>query len=94
MTEFPFAHVPVEPDTRILLQQEAMFDDWPVLYQRWVWDGIYAESLIFLDADVAHLDDAALERFVRESPLIRDDSKITLKRGSNGYTFVNFNFES
>jgi hypothetical protein len=93
MTDSPFDQVPVESDTHILLQREARFEQWPVLHQHWVWDGIHAESLIFLDRDIDGIDDAALERLVRASTLVRDDSSITLTRRSNGYTFVNFNFE-
>ena len=93
MSDSPFANVPVEEDTRIVSSRETIFGDWPVLYQVWTWEGILAESLIFLAIEVAHLADEALERMVGASPLVKPDSSLTVARERDGYTFVNFNFE-
>ena len=90
-----FNDVPVEADTIILYSQGATLGLGPyeILYQKWFWDGITAESIIFSDEDVAGLDDSEIEAEVRESPLVQADSSITLAR-SAGYTFVNFNFKT
>ena len=66
----------------------ALYD---VLYQKWHYDGVNAESLIFEDKDVSGLDDNEIEMNVRTSPLLSENSQITLVR-SSGFTFVNFNF--
>jgi hypothetical protein len=87
-----FEELPVEEDTTILARLTTNFDDYPVIYEKWFWDGITAESIIFLTEDIQHLDDEALEKYVRESPLVREDSKMTIKRLER-YTFVNFNFD-
>ena len=89
-----FNDVPVEKDTIILFSENAHLGVYEVLYQKWFWDGITAESIIFAAKDVAGFDDNELEIMLRESPLVRQDSKITLERSAAGYTFANFNFET
>jgi len=44
-----FQNVPVEEDTKILFQAEGTLGEYRVLYQIWVWDGIFAESIIFAE---------------------------------------------
>jgi hypothetical protein len=89
-----FDGVPVEEDTNILFQQVANFGDYEVLYQKWVWDGITAESIIFDSKDVHKLSDDEVLEEVKSSPLLKLDTQITIKRTDDGYTFVNFNFEN
>jgi len=89
-----FDNVPVEEDTRILFRKEAKLGNYDVLYEMWSWEGISAESLIFVNDDVSDLTDEELEREVRKSPLVKKDSAITIKRLDIGFTFVNFNFET
>ena len=89
-----FNSVPVEDDTKIIFQLECSFGKYDVLYQKWFWDGIMAESIIFDDEDVSELNDEEIEAELRESPLIKKaNSCITIKRSESGFTFVNFNFE-
>jgi len=89
-----FQNVPVEEDTKILFQAEATLGEYEVLYQIWSWDGIFAQSIIFVNEDVAELKDNEIEAEVRRSPLLKEGSGITLKRSESGFTFVNFNFET
>ena len=89
-----FKNVPVEKDTKIIFQKEATLGEYEVLYQKWYWDGITAESIIFVNDDISGLDDNEIEVEVRASPLLNKDSSITLSRSESGYTFVNFNFET
>jgi hypothetical protein len=87
-------NVPVEEDTRILFRKEARLGNYDVLYERWSWEGISAESLIFSNDDVSDLTDEDLEQEVRKSPLVKKESAVTIKRLDAGFTFVNFNFET
>ena len=87
-----FDTVPVESDTKILSQTISKFGDYDVLYQKWFWSGITAESLIFANNDVAGLSHEKLEQDLRTSPLFKQGS-ITIKKSDSGFTFVNFNFE-
>ncbi len=89
-----FKNVPVEKGTKIIFQQEATLGEYEVLYQKWYWDGITAESIIFMNDDISGLNDNEIEFEVRTSPLLSQDSSITLSRSESGYTFVNFNFET
>jgi hypothetical protein len=88
-----FSNIPVEDDTTILFQTKALLGQYQVLYQKWVWDGIEAESIIFANEDVAGIDDADIEKLVRTSPIVQTGSSITMKR-LGSYTFVNFNFQA
>ncbi|MGR8940620.1 MAG: hypothetical protein ACU83V_06980 [Gammaproteobacteria bacterium] len=66
-----FANVPADAETRILFQQEARIGEYDVLYQKWVWEGISAESLIFVNDDIAGLEDDDLEKQVKALPLFK-----------------------
>jgi len=86
-----FDAVPVESDTAVLASLESRLGDYEVLYQKWIWDGIQAESFIFENGDVDGLDDEALEALARSSPMLSPGGSVTVKRGED-YSFVNFNF--
>ena len=89
-----FKDVPVDDDTSILFRKEAKLGKYQVLYERWSWDGISAESFIFESLDISDLTDEELEQEVRKSPLVKKESAVTLKRLDAGFTFANFNFET
>ena len=84
-----FAAVPIEKGTNILFELNATLDDYDVLYQMWNWDGITAESFIFLK-----LTDDEVKTLSKSSPMIKNDSELTMVRHEDGYTFVNFNFKA
>lgn len=88
-----FANVPKDEGTAIICQQETLFGDYPVLYQKWCWDGVVAESLIFANEDITGLSVEALTKAVAESPMNKLKSQITVKQSDSGFAFVNFNFE-
>jgi|GEM_PF-521729 len=87
-----FANVTVEDDTVILFSRECQLHDRDVLYQKWFWGGIMAESLIFVSDDVVTHSDEELEQEVCASPMVRSDTSMTVKRDDRGFVFVNFNF--
>lgn len=87
-----FDNVPVEEDTTILFQLEVTLGKYEVLYEKWCWDGITAESIIFVNEDVSNLDEKEIEQEVRSSPLVKQGEGMTVKRSDSGFTFVNFNF--
>ena len=88
-----FKTVSVEKDTRILFHKEIKLDKYDVLHEKWFWDGIKAESVIFANEDVADLSDEEVELIVKSSALPKLGSSFTLKRLESGFTFVNFNFK-
>ncbi|PIE46563.1 MAG: hypothetical protein CSA42_07845 [Gammaproteobacteria bacterium] len=87
-----FQNIPVDKDTKILHSQEVTLGEYQVLYEKWCWDGITAESIIFLAKDVFYLNDADIKKEVRKLAIVNADSDVTLKRSESGYVFVNFNF--
>ena len=87
-----FKNIPVEKDTKILFRSPMKWRELDIVYEKWYWDGITAESIIFLNEDVKEMDDEALEKDVSDGSLVQSDSKVTISRGDE-YTFVNFNFK-
>ena len=75
-----FDAVPIENDTNILFDLNATLDDYDVLYQMWNWDGITAESFIFLSTDILNLTDDEVKTLAKSSPMIKNDFEITMKR--------------
>jgi len=88
-----FKNIPLEEGTKILFSSPMRWGELDIVYQKWNWEGITAESIIFLTEDVKEMDDEALEDDVRDGPLVREDSQVTISRGDE-YTFVNFNFKA
>jgi hypothetical protein len=87
-----FSDVPLDPDTTILAQKEVEIGNLPALYQLWSWEGVLAASVIFHGDDVDGVSDEALLQMVQNSYTIPPEDKTTIKRGTEGYVFVNFNF--
>lgn len=77
--------------TKIVFSSPMKWGELDIVYEKWVWDGITAESVIFLTEEVKAMSDRALELDVRDGPLVQADSQVTIKRGDK-FTFVNFNF--
>ena len=88
-----FTDVLVDEDTTVILEKIGTLDQYEVLYQAWSWDGINAESIIFLSEDVSDLSDEQLKALVKSSPLVNQESKLTVNDRSGKYSFVNFNFK-
>lgn len=87
-----FKNVPKDNDTVILFEVVAKFGKFDAMYQKWLKDGIYGKSFIFLSSDIANLDDEMLKKEIQESPMVSKKSSITVSRKEK-YTFVNFNFK-
>ena len=88
-----FSDVPLDEDTTVIFEKRGMLDQYEVLYQAWSWDGIKAESIIFLSEDVFELSDEELKELVKSSPLVEKESKLTTNDRSGKYSFVSFNFK-
>jgi hypothetical protein len=89
-----FDGVRTEEDTKVIFRHEVKFGDYDILYEKWVWDGITAESIVFDSKDVADLSDDEIIKDVKSSPLVESNSDVTIKRSDTGYTFANFNFKT
>lgn len=87
-----FKNLPVEEDTQIIASVETNLADYEVVYQKWYWDGIHAESVILFNEDVEKLNEEEIKHEVALcTALVKKDSQMTFKKGEE-YTFVNFNF--
>jgi len=87
-----FANVPEDSGTTTLFRSPMKLGELDILYEKWRWGGIDAESIIFANEDVEALSDEDLEALVRQSPIVEKDSKVTISRLAE-YSFVNFNFK-
>jgi len=90
-----FKDVPLEEDTRLTGQKIITIGDLEALRQRWTWEGIRAQSLIFYTDEVRQLSDDDLKALTREVPWFGTghEGAVTIVRQEK-YTFVNFDFET
>ncbi len=86
-----FKNIPIEEGTKIIFSSPMRWGEHEITYQKWKWDGIVAESIIFVSSDVENLSDSELRDDISSSPVVRKDSEVTISRGEE-FTFVNFNF--
>jgi hypothetical protein len=86
-----FDQLPQDQGRTILSQRETRVGDIEALHQRWSWDGITAESLVFRSEDVAHLADEEVVRRLVSHPGYRPGAEVSLTRLASGDTFANFN---
>jgi len=80
-----FKNIPVEEDTKILERQEMKIADYDVIYEKWFYEGIRAESYIFCNKDI--------ERLSKKDVLMLVSKVNATYKKSENYTFVNFGFE-
>ncbi len=89
-----FKNIPLDEDTKIKKQKECKIADFEVLYQKWLWDGVLGESIIFAEEDVRDYNDQEIKQLVLDSEFINSNVvKMTFNRGGKGFVFVNFGFE-
>jgi len=93
MTE-KFKDIPVKEDTQIIFSIEARIGQNKEIYQKWFWEGIHAESIIFYNEDIAELSEEQIKNEVDSCmAIVKEGSQTTYKKGEK-YTFVNFNFST
>lgn len=80
-----FKDIKTDEDTQILSREMVKLADLDAVHERWIWEGIKAESYIFANEDIRMLSQADILRLVGKMGA-------TYKRVER-YTFVNFNFE-
>ena len=89
-----FESIPADDGMQLLSQSAIEFDGYDAIHQRWRLDGVKGESVIFVTAEVAALSDEELKAMVLNSPIAKPETRCTLQRNEEGYTFINLNFES
>jgi hypothetical protein len=55
-----FEGIPSDDDTMVLVKIPMQFDGLDCIFQVWVWDGIKGVRLIFVNEEVADLDDVCV----------------------------------
>jgi len=89
-----FKNIPVDDDTKIIFESTMKFEENDILYQKWFWDGIYGESIIFIADDVKHLNDDKLKKYVAMSDMVENKDKVTVGQRRDEYVFASFNFKT
>ncbi len=89
-----FKNVPLDADTKIKKQKECKVAEFDVLYQKWLWDGVLGETIIFAEEDVKDINEQQLRQLVLDSEFIHSkEAKMTFNRSGKDFVFVNFGFE-
>ncbi|MDP3211942.1 hypothetical protein [Methylotenera sp.] len=81
-----------DPDTKILVRKVINVENLQVAYEKWRWDGVVGESLIFESNDVSGLSEEELIELLRKNELMEEITQYTTKFTEDGLLFVNFNF--
>jgi len=83
----------VDEDTTIIMTKGVHINNYIALHQKWKFDGLIAESLIFKTSQVQSLDKLQLISLVKQElpELIFTESEITYSTNEL-HTFLNFNF--
>ena len=83
----------LDEDTRIRQTSYQRVNGIPVLFEKWVWEGILAHSAIFLRCDVGSWSDEQLIAFVRDQAGIDVGDQVTISRKMGSHIFVNYQFQ-
>jgi hypothetical protein len=86
-----FHEVPLDEETKVTFRHEITLGPYAALHEKWLWDGITAESIIFDKNDIIDHSAEEIVALVQRSGVCHEGTDITLKSES-GFTFVNFNF--
>jgi len=84
--------IPKDKGTRIIDQYVLRIGDYEAVKQRWTWEGVLADSLIFVNDDVKALSDDELVTYINTHWDDEIIGSVTIKRSPQGFCFVNFNF--
>lgn len=88
-----FAKIPVDEGTRIDAEVLTKINGWDAVHQRWSWDGVRGESLIFCTEDLQGISEELLIDLLQSS-VLAEFKDANVNQNENGYTFVNFGFEA
>lgn len=88
-----FKNIPVDEGTRIIATKGEKIGEYDVVYQKWFWDGVKAESIIFYNEDVKSLTKEDILKLVHSATFVSFVSSTTYSQGDT-YTFINFNFKT
>ena len=89
-----FSSVPPDEGTKILASSEIKIGELDAMHQSWYFEGVSADSYIFVNQDVENFtDDELVETVVSFLTTKPDRTRVTVKRSDSGYSFVNLNFE-
>ena len=84
-----FKDISVDPDTKIIEEKFVKIGKYDAKFEHWLWDGIYASSLIFVKSDVEHTTKEEIMDLIRKHT--KEEGDITFS-GKGKYWFFNYNF--
>ncbi len=88
-----FKDIPLDPETKILSREEGRFLNFDCVFEKWVSDGIYGDSLIFFKADFAGIGSDEIIKKLSNSKDIEINDKCTISEKGD-FLFINYKFEA
>lgn len=85
-------NIPLEPDTKLASEEIVKLGYLEAVHQKWTWDHIYGESLIFCATETQEHDLIQLTLMIQNSGLAEQGTQFTFNTQAD-YQFVNFNFK-
>jgi len=88
-----FKNIKTDEDTKIIFRKDVLINRLEALHEKWNWDGILGESLIFVSNEVKEINEELFVLVLTSNGYFEDSTRITLKNIGE-FTFVNFNFKT
>jgi 5'(3')-deoxyribonucleotidase len=88
-----FKALPEEKESLTTLREFIKIGNLRLLHEKWCWEGVNGETLIFDQKDVTQLNRDNLTKIVRVSGLVKDEGLIEINDKTPGFIFANFNGE-
>ena len=88
-----FKNLKMDEGTTLIFRKDVEVNGLEAVYEKWNWEGIVAESLVFLSEEVTELTEEIFELVLSANGYFEDSSRLTLKTVGE-FTFVNFNFKT
>ena len=87
-----FKSLPEDEETKTLKRVLIKTGNYYALFEKWSWEGIIGNSLIFCNEDIINLTDEELSDICRGSGFYTSGEILIKRQIDSGYTFANFSF--
>ncbi len=84
-----FKDVPVEKETKVISRKIIKLDTLEAQHEKWRWDGITAQSIVFAEADIKDQTEEQLIILIKANIELAENADITISRDRNGFAFFN-----
>ncbi|MFT7299147.1 MAG: hypothetical protein ACI9WO_001969 [Sphingobacteriales bacterium] len=86
-----FKNIPTDEETQMLSAKEIKIAGYDALHQKWIWDDLNGETLVFSTPDIQALSEKELKDLILENHKIKSPKDMVVNTVEEGFTFVTVN---